>query len=788
MNYKEFENKLRDQRKAAVPEMPQFFETEKSERKNFLKIAIPAAALVLCCAIGLSAMHFAPKIFGGETPIVPQKEIPQAALPTDVLTDGVISGDITPNWYGGKPLKIKTLSAQSLNLEEGEQLVAAPNLKYLEVRKIDDFGSWDPSYKYIDVEKGEVIEVADLVKPILMEAGAIEADTWFHVDDYNQNGLALTKFTDGIGNGGSFEYIVDTVNKTCKKIEISGREAETRMTTGRFNADGTQLFLIIESPMMSDNRYDKPYCYDVRTGASVDLDVKLKALDGGDALSLGYYWTLPFREIRDAGYDKDFSPTGKYLVLSFHESGKSVHSAVEIKMFYNVETRQATLIEGLVDHYTANDEYAIISTENGGYKLKCETGEMIKMTAENTDISDYIRVCDVGNVVGSSGDSRLFYHNLINGQTREVVDAFEYGYTFSSDHKYLYYYVLGSDNVICVELATWKSFAVPVDADFKAAQQAITDEKWLVQFTMLLDETKNELTIGFMPDVPRYEPEKMPEGWMENWAKNPIFRFTGDSTTPDIAMNMKDALYLNDFLLMFQRYLTFSVGEGFLICTVDYEGQSILIVEDSRDNTLSYYEKIDGAYKVIYVKEAISDVEGFKQTLINRGLEVKPAAMDYNRVLSRDLGNSLESELYYRDKTAFMKTVHATYVMDTKDEGTTEFEITDTAKIEQIYDFVMSKNPKYAPTAHAYERIDEYTDKFFIGFVKKLEMSKHSEDYPDVYHRYMPGLSCFVLDGKYNLTFGSLEAELSKEDYETLKGYYNDILTNGTRLTEGNMY
>ena len=793
MNYKEFENKLREERDAAVPEMPKYYEQEKPKQMDFMKIAMGAAALVLCCAIAFTAVHFGPSIFVGDNAQnIPPKDIPQAVMPTDILSDGVVSGENTPDWYGNKPLVIKTLSSKNLNLEDGEQFVAAPNLKYFEVRKLDENLSYDPSYKYVDAESGAVVEVADLVKPILVDKGLIKQDGYFRIHDYIQSGTALVSFGDGNFDGGSVEYLVNTINKECKKIELSDRNANSDIIAGNFSPDGAKLFLQINYSNSSEESYRTPYYYDMNTGTAINLRNKLQTLDGGNTLEMPMYWKRWGNDIEKAGYDKGFSPTGKYLMLAFFESDKIMANTQERKMLYNTESGQATLFEGKVDHYTANDEYAIISSENGGYKIKCETGELIKMTAENTEISDYIRIFEVRGDLNFG--ARLFYHNLINGQTRELADSFEYGYTMSNDHKYLYYYILGSDNVVCVEISTWKSFAVPVDADFKASVKAINNEKWTVDFTLMYDESKNELVIAYMPATPIYMiGDESHLEWYETSVTNPIFMLTEDGVANSSMGRLRDALFAEDYILLFTKYLSFSAGDGFLACKVEYNDKCLVIVEDTRDNTLTYYDKIDGEYKVRRISESYGDIETLKQTLLSRGLEVKTAETDYNKVIERDLNNSMISERYYHDKTAFMENVYATYVVDTKrhEQGQVEtfnqYEITDTAKIEKIYDFVMSKNPEFTAPVQRMQ-YDKFADGVDIGFVKKNEMSvPYSGDFPDL-NRYMPSLTAYLLDGKYMISFGYLEAEITAADFEIFKGYYNDILNNGSVLTDSDRY
>jgi len=696
-----------------------------------IRIAAAAVAVAATCSIcvfvfyqiypserALAFPEGAPSTSGTVLPSTDELQLP---IPGNSSTAGSAM-NIIPIWYTPQELSVQSLRYANLAISEDFKIEGTIGMNYLHVTYDNE------KYAYVDPESKTVVIVDDLLEPVIRASGIPELQGQYQIRTYSP----VYQYAILCLYSPARTYFVDLASQTIKKTPIDG----TIESIG-LSPDGTQYVV-----RMFKNNASYVLLYDIATNETVDIN---RGAGGAQLHNLN-------DDVRSAY----FSPTGRFIVYSaLKPTGLFGHGVSGYWIIYDNQTKKGTPFYGEVDHFIENDEYLIGEDQSGIFKLRCDSGEKITITAENTEAYDYIRISvDYDPVRGASF---LYAYNGLTQQYYSVSDGpvapawfSSSAYAFSEDRKYLYYYSGGADHIVCMDIATGLEFQIAIDIAFVDEVLLASYEEggrsYYPEISLFYDDAKREILLCYQVKENFYQP------------------------SPDAPSNLLDhidgwfAINLNlyltastEYFKKYNQYMDFYQGDGYLYCTITIPGQGALIlVEDYRNNTWSKYKQTEGAgssLKLVYSQPLFGD-DGIWKTLADRGVVIKPAAIDYSTLALSEYADHTVNPSFLKNYD-YLKLIIESYRFESSGISTIYYDL------EPIYQMlqIVLLDPK--DDTMSFTMTDEYF--FYISYPNIPEGG--------LINVIMVG----KVDGRPSIYYYGHLAYLSAEDYQWISELIKEL-------------
>ena len=715
-----FKKRYKQQRRAAAPLPPDFIQVQEKKTislknlpLNRPRVWITATASVAAAALLITALMTTDWL-GASVPVNPESQATtsttngQTTMPTTPTTTIPIDSRI-PSWYTPKKITVRALTYFGSAIPTTTAYAdTAVGMNYLQIKRNP---GEETDFIYVDVEAKKTVNVNTLIRPILQKNKLENGSTEYYVLSYSAvKKSALITYRES-GN----VYYVDTALESCRKL------SKFKFNYGRQLASSADYTRFVQ-------RGKGVLYYDLTKDTVIDItrDASGKQIYASD----------------DDTDDAYFSPTGRYILFSTRDrQGGLAHGLAGCYVLYDCDTGKSTIVDGEIDHFTANDEYLIAEQDSGGYKLRCETMTREAITAENTEAKDRIRMEET--MSARLGENYLTLYDLATAAVHDVSDKPVAAYVFSPDHRYLYYYIKGEKVITCMDVTTKQAFTMDVDAGFVGEVSALEkDGAYVAKLSLYYDEQKQELLLCYsqQPNTSGEIMELSPVNFIQYGA------------------NLYYTMLSNPYTPRYLPYLTFYEGKGYMYCVAQYNGEVLVAFEDARNNSMSYYRHqgstMQAPVEFLNCRSTKANLSGLKTVLQQRKIAIHSAKTDYNALKLDGRLDPLKDGLIYQDLDRFLPCLSDYYVMKFPQEGAYCFNSTfDEAELRRILELAM-KLPRY-----------------YFGYKEGLKtVYKICLQAKEEYRNVVPVSDIHIgtYKGKPFLEYGSYQGEISQADYQWL--------------------
>ncbi len=356
--------------------------------------------------------------------------------------------------------------------------------------------------------------------------------------------------------------------------------------------------------------------------------------------------------------DGFFSPTGKYVVFT-----KGVSDTLSVQrdtVVYAVADGSVQEIQGLVRHILPDDSGLVVETPRGLVLFDGDTGDTTPF--EEANLPDWYRYQVRKGKQYANDCHELLIADMLTGETT-VLPQEVHAWKVDSYGRYLYYYVRGTDGVICRDIATGQEFSVAVSNEFVEMQQRFADKE--IQFYLLVDEEAKTLHLSYI----RYDRLRQDSAAIKEARRGNISIRYSERMQEGVTCLADFGELIEDF----PDGLSFCCGDGYvyLDCSV-WSNKKAYWVEDYRKGFM-YYVSSNGQPENVFlyisgVQALPDDAKERTDALQKRyGLPVEQAAFDYGHLI---VDGQVDWDALFAINTATDKLMSVTdyYIVYTKDE------------------------------------------------------------------------------------------------------------------------
>ena len=377
--------------------------------------------------------------------------------------------------------------------------------------------------------------------------------------------------------------------------------------------------------------------------------------------------------------------------------------------------------------------------------------EVEEITTENTKTCDSTRIhMDLSH---SQGEMILTFYNLATFKAEDAAPGTVSAYTVSEDHRYLYYYCRGSLSIVCVDIGTRDLYSIDISQDFvDEVTKAEASSSKVAKLSLHSNGDSGELVLCY------------------TMVNN---QDSSQSSLPDIdprgimtcGINLYYTLSGTAFSPRYYQFMKFYEGDGYFTITFAYGDEIFVAVEDSRDNTRTYYRyqgiTTDSPLEFVERNTSKTNIEGLKEFLEARKIVIQPAQIDYNRQYQEEQNDPKKNSLSYQNIETFLPCVDG-YLVYKGTDRTQAREITfNETEIRRILSVATS-----LPITS-----DSIGNNWEVFYEINLHLKQE--------YSYSLGIvSVFI--GRYQekpyLTYGSFQGEISEDDYQWISSWCEDWL------------
>jgi len=630
-----------------------------------------------------------------------------------------------PVWYEPKIVTLKFLSYKNTSIQPENTRFEdrAIGLSCLQIkRNPDEMGD----FLYVKVDEGKIINVNKLIEPIIKKNNTENGSKDFYVLLYSpeMNGavIAFNSSTNLV------IYYVDIGAEKCiKQDKLALKKgygcnivADNSFTRFAIRHNGTVLYYDMEKQTVIDITKDSSGKQIYRCDDDTD--------------------------------DVYFSPTGRYIVFSTRDrNGGLSHGLVGCYALYDCKTGNSTIIDGIIDHFTRNDEYAIAEQITGGYKIKCDTMKREELTEENTAVYDRIRITETHTNL--PGQMLLTYYDLATAQVKSVTNDPVAAYVFSSDHRYMFYYSKGKRFVTCVNMETQESFTIEVGKSFVDEVESVDKSgTHVARLSLYYDESGKELLLCYYSE--RVSPQSTPSEKLTLSPRDAI----------NSGINLYYSITSNVCTPNYYQYFNFFEGNGFIYCVVE-DGDGLFVVfEDSRDQTLSHYrhkgKTTDSEVEFLGRYPCDTKLNELKKVLSGRKIKVQKAEIDYNKLELAGRDDPLKDIMIVYDPDRYIKCLDNFFIIGFPPDNKSRFESSDFEEIRKILDIAL----KLPVNRTGYRE----------GLDAKYKIMLHPK--PEYRQTLQMDIHIGLYGGKPFLEYGMYQGYISESDYKWITKWCQEWL------------